>query len=61
MNAANEVAVDAFLNHEISFGEIVTACQEIVEQHNFDPNPTLDELFAADRWARQEMSRWMFA
>lgn len=61
MNAANESAVEAFLNNEISFGDIATACRQIVEQHNFDPNPTLDDLFAADHWARQEMSRWMFA
>ena len=56
MNAANEVAVDAFLKNEISFNDIVTACQEVVENH-----PTLDDLFAADHWARQEMSRWMLA
>lgn len=61
LNAANESAVEAFLNNEISFGDIATACRQIVEQHNFDPNPTLDDLFAADHWARQEMSRWMFA
>ncbi len=61
MNAANESAVEAFLNNEISFDDIATACRQIVEQHNFDPNPTLDDLFAADAWARQEMSRWMFA
>ncbi len=61
MNAANESAVEAFLNNEISFDGIATACRQIVEQHNFDPTPTLDDLFAADKWARQEMSRWMFA
>jgi 1-deoxy-D-xylulose-5-phosphate reductoisomerase len=61
MNAANEAAVRAFLNREISFVDIVAACREILEQHNFEPRPTLDQLLAADRWARQEMSKWIIA
>jgi 1-deoxy-D-xylulose-5-phosphate reductoisomerase len=61
LNAANEAAVAAFLNQEISFTDIVTACREILDQHNYEPHPTLSQLIAADRWARQEMSKWMIA
>jgi 1-deoxy-D-xylulose-5-phosphate reductoisomerase len=61
LNAANEAAVTAFLNKEISFTDIVTACREILDQHNFEPHPTLTQLTAADQWARQEMSKWMVA
>lgn len=61
LNAANEAAVTAFLNQEISFTDIVTACREILDQHNFEPHPSLSQLIAADQWARQEMSKWMIA
>ncbi len=61
LNAANEAAVAAFLNQEISFTDIVTACREILDQHHYEPHPTLSQLIAADRWARQEISKWMIA
>ena len=61
LNAAKEAAVEAFLNQEISFTDIVTSCREILDQHNFEPHPTMPQLFAADQWARQEMSKWMVA
>jgi len=61
LNAANEAAVAAFLNHEISFTDIVTACREILDSHNFEPHPNMAQLIAADQWARQEMSKWMIA
>jgi 1-deoxy-D-xylulose-5-phosphate reductoisomerase len=61
LNAANEVAVQAFLDRKLAFHEIVPACREILDQHNYDPLPTLDELFRIDRWAREEFYKWMFA
>ena len=61
LNAANEAAVEAFLNQEISYTDIVTSCREILDQHNFEPHPTMPQLIAADQWARQEMSKWMVA
>ena len=59
LNAANEAAVNAFLNKEISFNDIVTACREILNNHNFDSNPNLDSLMQQDRWARKEISKWI--
>jgi 1-deoxy-D-xylulose-5-phosphate reductoisomerase len=61
LNAANEAAVSAFLNRKISFTDIVAACREILDQHNYEPHPTLDQLMAADRWARREMCKWIVA
>ncbi len=61
LNAANEAAVTAFLAGKIGFREIVPACRRILEHHNFDPTPSLDQLWAADRWARQEALRWICA
>ena len=34
---------------------------KILEQHNFEPRPSLQTLLAADRWARTEMSKWIAA
>lgn len=61
LNGANESAVQAFLEGELHFTEIVPACRSVLEAHDFDPNPTLDQLMKADRWARQEISRWVCA
>jgi 1-deoxy-D-xylulose-5-phosphate reductoisomerase len=61
VNAANEAAVDAFLKSELSFTDIVTACREVLEHHNFEAHPSLEQLVAADRWAREEISKWIAA
>lgn len=61
LNAANETAVAAFLAGELGFREIVPLVQDVLEHHDFDPNPTLDQLLAADHWARQEALRWVCA
>jgi 1-deoxy-D-xylulose-5-phosphate reductoisomerase len=61
LNAANEAAVEAFLNGELHFTEIVPACRSVLEMHDFDPNPTLDRLVVLDRWARQQVTRWVCA
>ena len=59
LNAANEAAVAQFLQGNIHFTEIVPACRTVLENHNFDPNPTLDQLLGIDAWAREEVTRWV--
>lgn len=59
LNAANEAAVAGFLAGELRFTEIVPACRSVLQQHPFDPNPSLDELIRLDDWARQEVTRWI--
>jgi 1-deoxy-D-xylulose-5-phosphate reductoisomerase len=59
LNAANEMAVASFLAGRLGFSRIVPACRSVLEHHDFDPNPTLAQLLAADGWARQEALRWV--
>jgi 1-deoxy-D-xylulose-5-phosphate reductoisomerase len=61
LNAANEAAVDAFLDGELHFTEIIPAVRSVLESHDFEPRPSLDRLIELDRWARQEVSRWVCA
>jgi 1-deoxy-D-xylulose-5-phosphate reductoisomerase len=61
LNAANEAAVEAFLDSELHFTEIVPACRSVLGAHHFEPTPSLDRLLQLDRWARQEISRWVCA
>jgi 1-deoxy-D-xylulose-5-phosphate reductoisomerase len=59
LNAANEVAVAEFLAGRLPFRQIVPACRAVLDQHNFDSQPTLDELISIDRWAREEVLQWI--
>lgn len=61
LNAANEAAVGSFLAGELHFTEIVPACRSVLQSHNFDSDPTLESLVELDRWAREEVSHWVFA
>ena len=58
VNGANEAAVAEFLEGRLGFLQIVPACRSVLENHNFDPSPNLDQALAADGWARQEVLRW---
>ncbi|MCC7087132.1 MAG: 1-deoxy-D-xylulose-5-phosphate reductoisomerase [Pirellulales bacterium] len=59
LNAANEEAVKGFLAGELEFTEIVPVCRRIVENHTYDAQPTLEQLLQVDRWAREEVTRWV--
>ncbi|MDR1385892.1 MAG: 1-deoxy-D-xylulose-5-phosphate reductoisomerase [Planctomycetaceae bacterium] len=59
LNAANEVAVDAFLQEQLPFHKITTVCQTILNHHNYERRPTLEQLQAADHWAREETKTWL--
>jgi 1-deoxy-D-xylulose-5-phosphate reductoisomerase len=58
LNAANEVAVRRFLDGTLRFTEISQGCRDVLQAHNHDASPSLDELLELDRWAREEMKRW---
>ncbi len=58
INAANEVAVGLFLDRQIRFTDIVSACRAILENHHHEPDPPLSRLLELDRWARAETRRW---
>jgi 1-deoxy-D-xylulose-5-phosphate reductoisomerase len=53
LNAANEVAVDAFLHHGLPFLSICEVTRATMALHALDPAPELDSILAADAWARR--------
>lgn len=57
LNAANEVAVQAFLEKKIRFTEIATFVEKVINHHHFIKDPCLEEILAADAWARQEIKK----
>ena len=59
LNAANETAVAGFLENQIKFNDIVPACRSVFDQHPFEATPSLNGLLKLDRWAREEVSRWI--
>jgi 1-deoxy-D-xylulose-5-phosphate reductoisomerase len=54
MNAANEVAVAAFLNRQIRFPQIWQTVAKVMGRHQVVAHPALDAILAADQWARAE-------
>src|SRR5687767_10223052 len=57
LNAANEVAVESFCREEISFTQITDTVAKTMERHTVIGHPTLEEIVAADTWAREEAGR----
>ncbi|MEJ2110888.1 MAG: 1-deoxy-D-xylulose-5-phosphate reductoisomerase, partial [Acidobacteriota bacterium] len=57
MNAANEVAVESFLNHDLAFPEIAQVIESVLREHRVQAIEGLDTVLAADRWAREEAKR----
>ena len=53
LNAANEVAVEAFLKKRIKFMEIPEYIQRVLELHHAVNKPTFEDILDADRWARK--------
>jgi len=51
-NAANEIAVEAFLNETISFLQIYDIIEKTMMAHHVKMNPTLQDLYENDSWAR---------
>jgi len=55
--AADEVAVELFLTHRLSFTNIAKIVQKTLEQHRNISQPSLEEILAADDWARECATR----
>ncbi len=53
MNAANEIAVEAFLREQIPFNAIPTLIARVMEMHDVQPVTALSQVLSADAWARQ--------
>jgi 1-deoxy-D-xylulose-5-phosphate reductoisomerase len=54
LNAANEVAVAAFLENGISFIKIPEIIEKTMENHAVVSDPTLSDILEADQWARKQ-------
>jgi 1-deoxy-D-xylulose-5-phosphate reductoisomerase len=59
MNAANEVAVAAFLDRQVSFPCIWQSVEEVMNRHASVARPDLDAILQADRWARRETTEYV--
>ena len=53
LNAANEVAVHAFLNNQIAFGDIPKVIQETMTAYSPTPLSTIEDVLEVDQWARR--------
>ena len=54
MNAANEVAVESFLNEDLAFHEIARVIESVLDAHTPRDILDLDTVLEADAWAREE-------
>jgi len=57
MNAANEIAVNAFLEGKIKFGDIVPIVELVVDEASEQVELSLETITAADGWARERAER----
>jgi len=57
LNAANEVAVEAFIARRINFPQISEMVARVMASHTVVKHPDLEQILAADRWARAEAGR----
>ena len=53
LSAANEVAVDAFLGGEISWGQIAEVCKSALDRHDAGVPTSVGDVIDADRSARR--------
>jgi len=53
LNAANEIAVEAFVNRKINFPQITELVRRTMDAHKVVSHPTLEQILEADSWARK--------
>ena len=59
LNAANEVAVQAFLNHQIAFLDIPRVIQETMNAYSATPLSSIEAVLEVDQWARRTAAEVM--
>lgn len=57
LNAANEIAVYAFLDNHIGFLDIPTIIQQALNDHTPTPATEIEAIFQADQWAREHVPK----
>lgn len=53
LNAANELAVNLFLNRRIGFTDITRMAVRVMDSHHVTHPDSPEDIFEADRWARE--------
>ena len=53
LNAADEIAVEAFLEERIRFSDLTSVIETVLDAHDPGPADTVTRVLAADRWARE--------
>jgi 1-deoxy-D-xylulose-5-phosphate reductoisomerase len=54
MAAADEIAVERFMRHEIGFLDIPAVIEDVMTRHETTSNPDLETVLGADAWARRQ-------
>ena len=54
LNAANEIAVEAFVNRQINFPQISAIVRRTMDRHRPVSHPDLQQILDADAWARTQ-------
>jgi 1-deoxy-D-xylulose-5-phosphate reductoisomerase len=57
LNAADEIAVEAFVNRKINFPQITETVRRTMDAHKVVSHPTLEQISEADAWARHEAAK----
>lgn len=57
LNAANEIAVDAFLEEKIGYLDIYRIIKSVLFKHKVLKNPGLNEIISVDEWARVQAKK----
>jgi 1-deoxy-D-xylulose-5-phosphate reductoisomerase len=57
LNAANEVAVEAFVSGKINFPQITEIVRRTMDAHQVVSHPTLEKILEADAWARRAAAK----
>jgi 1-deoxy-D-xylulose-5-phosphate reductoisomerase len=53
LNAANEIAVNAFLEGTLKFTDVPLLLQRVMEEHEVKSVHTIEDILKADQWARE--------
>lgn len=59
--AADEIAVQQFLDTRIGFREISSVVESVLSEHDGIADPELEDILAADEWARRRAADWITA
>ena len=59
MNAANEVAVESFLNRQISYSQIVQVVSQVLENIPSEPATSLELVLSVDQLARDKTKQYI--